>query len=113
MNTPYPNFMQGYGMPGYGQPSHQVEYVNGLASAKNYPLRPNESVILMDNDKPVFYHKQADASGFCTIKAYQFQEVQEEKPEDKYLTKKEFHEWISSIQNRKQNGGQQDESSKK
>lgn len=48
-----------------------------------------------------------------SIKAYQFQEVHEDRPEDIYLTKKEFQEWISSIQNRKQNGGNSDESSKK
>ena len=112
MNTQYPNFMQGYGMPSFGQSSHQVEYVNGLESAKSYPLRPNESVILMDNDKSVFYHKQADASGFCTIKAYEFHELQERRPEDKDLTKKEFNEWLSQI-NAKQNGGQKHESSEK
>ena len=114
MNTQYPNFMTGapFGMPSY-QTLNQVQYVNGIESAKAYTLRPNESAILMDSNNAIFYHKQADASGYCTIKAYSFQEVQEEKPEDKYLTKKEFKEWISSIQNRKQSGGNNHESSTK
>lgn len=112
MNTPYQGFMPNYGMPSFNQTNNQVQYVNGLESAKSYNLRPNESVILMDANNPIFYHKQADASGFCTIKAYQFQEVQEEKPEDKYLTKKEFKEWLSQI-NANKNGGNNNESSKK
>lgn len=111
----YPQATGGFGFPSFQQPQtiNQVQYVNGRESAKAYSLRPNESVILMDNNNPIFYHVQADASGYRTIKAYQFQEVHEDKPEDIYLTKKEFRDWISQIQNRKQNGGAIDESSKK
>lgn len=112
MNTPYQGFMPNFGMQNFAPMGNQVQYVNGLESAKSYALRPNESVILMDASNPIFYHKQADASGYCTIKAYRFQEVQEEKPEDKYLTKQEFREWLSQM-NAKQNGGNRDESSKK
>lgn len=111
----YPQATGGFGFPSFQQPQtiNQVQYVNGIESAKAYSLRPNESAILMDNNNPIFYHVQADASGYRTIKAYQFQEVHEDKPEDIYLTKKEFRDWISQIQNRKQNGGVIDESSKK
>lgn len=111
----YPQATGGFGFPSFQQPQtiNQVQYVNGMESAKAYSLRPNESAILMDNNNPIFYHVQADASGYRTIKAYQFQEVHEDKPEDIYLTKKEFRDWISQIQNRKQNGGSSDESSKK
>ena len=111
----YPQATGGFGFPSFQQPQtiNQVQYVNGMESAKAYNLRPNESAILMDNNTPIFYHVQADASGYRTIKAYQFQEVHEDKPEDIYLTKKEFRDWISQIQNRKQNGGAIDESSKK
>lgn len=111
----YPQATGGFGFPSFQQPQtiNQVQYVNGMESAKAYSLRPNESAILMDNNNPIFYHIQADASGYHTIKAYQFQEVHEDKPEDIYLTKKEFRDWISQIQNRKQNGGAIDESSKK
>lgn len=111
----YPQATGGFGFPSFQQPQtiNQVQYVNGMESAKAYNLRPNESAILMDNNNPIFYHVQADASGYRTIKAYQFQAVHEDKPEDIYLTKKEFRDWISQIQNRKQNGGAIDESSKK
>ena len=116
--TPFqsdPQATGGFGFPSFQQPQtiNPVQYVNGVESAKAYNLRPNESAILMDNNNPIFYHVQADASGYRTIKAYQFQEVHEDKPEDIYLTKKEFRDWISQIQNRKQNGGNIDESSKK
>lgn len=111
----YPQGAGGFGFQAFQQPQsiNQVQYVNGMESAKAYSLRPNESAILMDSNNPIFYHVQADASGYRTIKEYQFQEVHEDRPEDIYLTKKEFQEWISSIQNRKQNGGNIDESSKK
>lgn len=106
MNTPYfNNFMPQpgqFGMPQVQAPTqqmNQIQFVNGIESAKAFTLGPNQSVILMDSNKPVFYQKQADASGFCTIKAYSFQEVKEDQPEDKYLTKAEFKEWLSKVQN--------------
>lgn len=90
MNTPYfNNFMPQPGqfgmpqMPAPTQQMNQIQFVNGIESAKAFTLGPNQSVILMDSNKPVFYQKQADASGFCTIKAYSFQEVKEDQPEDK------------------------------
>lgn len=104
MNTPYfNNFMPQpgqFGMPQMQAPTqqmNQIQFVNGIESAKAFTLGPNQSVILMDSNKPVFYQKQADASGFCTIKAYSFQEVKEDQPEDKYLTKAEFQEWLFFI----------------
>lgn len=65
---------------------------------------------------PDFVHFLVEEQGLSERQkavVYQFQEVHEDRPEDIYLTKKEFQEWISSIQNRKQNGGNIDESSKK
>ena len=111
----YPQGAGGFGFQTFQQPQsiNQVQYVNGMESAKAYSLRPNESAILMDSNNPIFYHVQADASGYRTIKAYQFEEEHEDRPEKKKKKKKEFQEWISSIQNRKQNGGNSDESSKK
>lgn len=111
MNTPYfNNFMPQpgpFGMPQMQAPTqqmNQIQFVNGIESAKAFTLGPNQSVILMDSNKPVFYQKQADASGFCTIKAYSFQEVKEDQPEDKYLTKAEFKEWLSKVEQNARGG---------
>ena len=71
------------------QPTQSIQYVNGKQSADGYPMSPNSSVILMDSNLPRFYLKQTDASGIATIKAYDFKEVEEEKPVE-YVTKSEF-----------------------
>lgn len=68
MNTPYfNNFMPqpGQFMPQMQAPTqqmNQIQFVNGIESAKAFTLGPNQSVILMDSNKPVFYQKQAETS---------------------------------------------------
>lgn len=120
MNTPYfNNFMPQpgqFGMPQMQAPTqqmNQIQFVNGIESAKAFTLGPNQSVILMDSNKPVFYQKQADASGFCTIKAYSFQEVKEDQPEDKYLTKAEFKEWLSKVEQNARGGNRHESTTSK
>ena len=61
MNTPYfNNFMPQpgqFGMPQMQTPTqqmNQIQFVNGIESAKAFTLGPNQSVILMDSNKPVF-----------------------------------------------------------
>ena len=66
-----------------------VQYVNGRQSADNYQMQPNSSVILMDSFKDTFYIKRSDASGLCTVDAYDFHKAEEQgKPE--YVTRAEF-----------------------
>lgn len=69
------------------QPS--IQYVNGRTSADNYQMQPNSSVILMDSTKDTFYIKRSDASGSCTVDAYDFHKA-EEQPETEYVTREEF-----------------------
>ena len=40
-----------------------INWVQGEASAKAYPVAPNTSVLLMDSEESVFYIKATDASG--------------------------------------------------
>ena len=61
MNTPYfNNFMPQpgqFGMPQMQAPTqqmNQIQFVNGIESAKAFTLGPNQSVILMDSNKPAF-----------------------------------------------------------
>lgn len=79
------------------QPQTQsIQYVNGKSSAEAYQMPNNSSVILMDSNTARFYMKTTDASGVATIKAYDFKEAKEEKPEE-YVTKKEFESFKASM----------------
>lgn len=73
-----------------------IQYVNGKQSAETYQMPANSSVILMDSNLPRFYMKQTDASGMTTIKAYDFKEAEEEKPQE-YVTKQEFEKFKASM----------------
>ena len=61
------------------QQTSGIQYVNGIESANAYRIFPNQQVILMDSTRPRFYLKTSDASGFSTVKAFDFVEVQEPK----------------------------------
>ena len=76
--------------------SQSIQYVNGKQSAEAYQMPNNSSVILMDSNTARFYMKTTDASGVATIKAYDFKEAKEEKPEE-YVTKKEFESFKASM----------------
>ena len=79
-----------------GQPTQNIQYVNGKQSAESYQLPANSSVILMDSNMARFYVKKTDASGLATVKSYDFKETEEEKPEE-YVTKKEFEKFKTSL----------------
>lgn len=82
----------------------QISYVNGLTGAKGYSVPPNTTIFLMDSDAPQFYIKTSDRNGMCTIKAYKFEELQQDNaanmPEkldlSKYATKEEVAEAIAA-----------------
>ena len=54
--------------------------VTGPESAKAYPLPPDSNVVLFDGEKPVFYWKSTDDSGFATIRTFIFEEQFETQP---------------------------------
>ena len=64
-------------MSGVNNNNLQISYVNGLTGAKGYSLPPNTTIFLMDSDAPQFFIKTSDRNGMCTIKAYRFEEIQE------------------------------------
>lgn len=98
------------------QPISQPQYVNGRQSADAFQMQPNTTVILWDSNEPIFYVKQADASGFCSIKSFRFTEVEDAAPVDvkEFVTKKEFDDFKNSLNKRnnfvKNNGGGKNES---
>lgn len=68
--------------PQIAEQAQQIQYVNGIESARQYQLPPNSSVILMDANEAVFYTKQTDASGYGVVKSYTFQESEQIAPQD-------------------------------
>ena len=80
----------------FPQQTTQIQYVNDRQSAEAYQMSPNSSVILMDSNLPRFYMKQTDASGMFTLKAYDFKEVEAEKPPE-YVTKAEFEKFKANL----------------
>nr|DAK01887.1 MAG TPA: hypothetical protein [Caudoviricetes sp.] len=78
------------------QTQQSIQYVNGIESANAYRVMPNQQVMLMDSNMPRFYIKTADASGFATVKAYDFVEAKQEKPEE-YVKRSEFEDLKSYL----------------
>lgn len=70
----------------------QYTFVNGYKGALDYVLPANSTMILMDNNEPVFYLKSTNAMGQATMKKYRFEEVIEKTmPENQYVTIEQFN----------------------
>ncbi len=114
MNRPMNGMMQPMN-PTNQQPMNNILQVMGPESARNYQVGPNSHVILMDSNRPVFYMKRSDDSGFSEIKAFEFHEVPLD-PEpimshattstqsdhqaslDNYVTKSDFEDFKKTIE---------------
>ena len=70
--------MYDFNIPGWAPQRRQVEFVNGIDSARMYRLGPGESAVLMDADADRFYLVQADAVGATRVRSYDFREHVEE-----------------------------------
>lgn len=88
-----------------------IQYVNDRASAENYQMPPNSSVILMDSEKSRFYMKMTDASGQATLKSYDFKETEVEKPKE-YVTKEEFEEFKAKMKGGRRESNTSDDNRK-
>lgn len=65
-------------MYGYGQPAQsnmQWVRVNGAQGAREVSVQPGGEVWIMDESRPVFYFKQANAMGQTVTKAFRFEEI--------------------------------------
>ena len=85
--------------------------VGSFEEAKAYPVMYNNTELLMDNNKDVFYIKSVDGMGKYTINTYEFKQVENEKP----LTSENFvtREQSSDLNNKidfliRELGGKQD-----
>lgn len=66
--------------------------VNGFEEAKSYPVMFNNSEILMDNNRDVFYVKSVDGMGKYTVATYEFHKIENEKPltSADFVTREQF-----------------------
>ena len=71
-NFPYNNNTSNYQRNYYA-------FVNGLDGAKNYPIIPNQTMMLMDNDSPVCFMKSADVVGKTSLKCFKLVEIEEKE----------------------------------
>ena len=66
--------------------------VNSFEEAKAYPVMFNNTELLMDNNKDVFYIKAVDGMGKYTISTYRFEQIENEKPltSENFVTREQF-----------------------
>lgn len=66
--------------------------VNGFQEAEKYPVLFNNSEIMLDNNRDVFYVKAVDATGRYTMSTYEFKQIENEQPlnANNLVTKQQF-----------------------
>lgn len=102
-NYNYPNSYT----PWYQQQAQQSNGINwcqGIAGAKSYPVAPGQSVMLMDSEGDVFYIKSADASGVPQpLRIFDFKERKPESDQSgNYVTRDELEKRLQEMMNGKQ-----------
>lgn len=67
--------------------------VGSFEEAKAYPVMYNQSEILLDNNRDVFYVKSVDAMGKYTISTYKFEKIENERPltAENFATREQFN----------------------
>lgn len=73
--------------------------VNSFEEAKAYPVMFNNTELLMDNNKDVFYIKSVDGMGKYTINTYKFEQIENEKPltSENFVTREQFADLNSKL----------------
>lgn len=87
-----------------------INWVSGEAGAKSWFVAANSKVLLMDNENPMFYIKEADPSGMpLPLRIFEYREVTptsqnpiqnppqstqtaQDNPDNKYVTREEYED---------------------
>lgn len=92
------------------QSINNILQVMGPESAQSYQVGPDSNVILMDSNRPVFYVKKSDSTGYSETKAFKFQEIPLFEPaqqaqvkeiktvNQEYVTKSDFEDFKKMIE---------------
>lgn len=112
-NTPTPAYYNNPLNNQIEQNNNGINWVQGEAGAKSYPVAPNQSVMLMDSEENVFYIKTVDSSGMpLPLRIFDYTErtvqtqtqvrSQNEAPQinmNNYITREEFEKRLSGLRN--------------
>lgn len=80
-----------------------IVWVQGELGARNYPIAPNTSVLLMDSESSKFYIKSADLLGVQTVRSYEYNEL---VPTSKPVEPETVEQTKPSVDSKSQNESQ-------
>ena len=95
--------------PVQNQPQTQNTFVwiQGEEAARNYPVAPGNTVVLIESDKPIMYMKSADLSGRpqpmqirYLVSEEDYRKIQNGRNDDTYVTKEYFEKKMSELDNK-------------
>jgi len=70
------NYQSPYQYNAYKQMG-QFFFVNGLEGAKQYPVLPNQTILLMDSANPIIYNKKSNSLGQATLECFKIVPINE------------------------------------
>ena len=93
------------------QTQNTFAWIQGEEAARNYPVAPGNTIVLIEADKPIMYMKSADLSGRPQPMQIRYLVSKEEyeklrngsdfsQNEDKYVTKETFEKYVSEAANK-------------
>ncbi len=71
------DFNNYYPYGSYNQQLNNYCFVNGIEGAKAYQLAPNQTMLLMDADRPLIFKKAADNLGKSSLRYFTLTEIDE------------------------------------
>lgn len=71
------NYNNAYGYNPYQQQYKQYAFVNGIEGAKAFQMPTNQTMLLMDSDKPIVFMKTTDNLGKANIRYFNLIEISE------------------------------------
>ena len=93
------------------QTQNTFAWIQGEEAARNYPVAPGNTIVLIEADKPIMYMKSADLSGRpqpiqvrYLVSKEDYEKIQNGKNslknQDSYLTKEEFEKYVEDAENK-------------
>ena len=93
------------------QTQNTFAWIQGEEAARNYPVAPGNTIVLIEADKPIMYMKSADLSGRpqpmqirYLVSKEEYEKLQNgsefSQNEDKYVTKETFEKYVSEAANK-------------
>ena len=93
------------------QTQNTFAWIQGEDAARNYPVAPGNTVVLIDSDKPIMYMKTTDLSGRpqpiqvrYLVSKEDYDKIQNgssfSQNDDKYVTKETFEKYVAEAANK-------------